>query len=160
MTIPRSPRNRTSGFPYYDHQTMTEKRIPEQAPCGIWCGSCPSFGKTCNGCAPDDPQQDRKSKWRCRLRVCCYEKQQLDYCMDCEQFPCPDHDKKLIRSHPEDPRFRYRHEIPDNFRKLRELGTERYIQYQRKRFTCPECGGPVYWYHYTCGRCKNEVPVT
>ncbi len=79
--------------------------------------------------------------------------------MDCESFPCGPHYKKLLNSHPGDPRFMYRHEIPENFRKLKELGPDRYIEYQRNRYSCPDCGGLVYMYHYQCSQCGKRVRV-
>ena len=51
---------------------------PELAPCGVWCGACPSFKKTCLGCASEDPKQKRTSKWGCRIRVCAYDKEKIE----------------------------------------------------------------------------------
>ena len=138
---------------------MNGQVFPDLAPCGVWCGACPSYKKTCLGCASEEHNQDRRSKWGCKIRVCCYEKEGLDYCMDCQKFPCTVHNKKLIQSHPGDERFRYRHEIPQNFRMLKKLGTDRYIVDQTKRFLCPDCGGQVSWYHYTCKECGNKVDI-
>jgi len=138
---------------------MNGQAFPDLAPCGVWCGACPSYQKTCRGCASNDHDQGRRSKWGCKIRVCCYEKEKLNYCMECPQFPCMIHNKKLTQTHQEDPRFRYRHEIPQNFRMLEKLGAEKYIEYQRKKFSCPDCGGLVYWYHYTCSECGKEAIV-
>jgi hypothetical protein len=138
---------------------MNGQVFPELAPCGVWCGACPSYQKTCLGCASEDHKQGRRSKWGCKVRVCCYEKENVDYCMDCQKFPCTIHNQKLLGTHSGDPKFLYRHEIPENFHALKILGTKAYIEYQRKRFTCPDCGGLVYWYHYICSNCGNEVTV-
>lgn len=134
-------------------------RIPELAPCGVYCGACPSFGKSCRGCADESREQGRSSKWGCKVRVCCYEQEQKDFCIECEKFPCKAHKKKLLDTHPEDPRFKYRHEVPANFSKMKEKGIDDYLRYQKERWACPSCGGTVYFYHYRCGRCKREVSV-
>ena len=132
---------------------------PELAPCGIWCGACPSFKKTCLGCASEDPKQKRTSKWGCRIRVCAYDNEKIDFCMDCDKYPCKIHLSKLGNSHPGDSKFNYRREIPENFRKMKELGFENYIRYQRKRYACEDCGGLIHFYHYTCTKCHREQIV-
>ena len=40
---------------------FNNKKIPaELAPCGVFCGACPSLGKSCLGCASDDKRQNLK----------------------------------------------------------------------------------------------------
>ncbi len=131
------------------------KRINELAPCGAYCGACPSFNKTCNGCASDDKDQDRCSKWSCKIRDCCYNQKGLDYCIYCEQFPCKIINKKFS-SHQGDPRYTYRREIPDVFAKLKTMSLEDYFEFQKQRWKCKSCGGTVYFYHYKCDKCGKE----
>lgn len=134
------------------------KRIGELAPCGIFCGACPSFGKSCKGCAVEDAQQ-RKSKWNCKIRRCCYDDQQLDYCAHCDQAPCTKVNKKLTRSHEGVARYAYRHEIPAQQSLHRAQGTPAFIQGQKTRWTCPHCGERVVFYHYTCEACGKIVTI-
>ena len=136
--------------------------IPEiLAPCGIYCGACPSYSKTCLGCASQEMGgvQKRKSKWSCKLRVCCYEKKGLDFCSECGDYPCAKHREKLLDSHPGDPRFQYRRDVPENLRLLEELGEQKYLQYMTEKYTCPHCGSQVVWYDYRCVDCGTEVFV-
>lgn len=135
-------------------------RIPEMAPCGVFCGACPSFGKTCLGCASENPAQKRRSKWGCKVRNCCYQEQALDFCCECSQFPCTKHKKKLLDTHPGDPRFTYRHEVPENFIMLGKLGLPAYLAAQQERWICPHCGGRVIFYDYRCLNCGEAVHVT
>ena len=136
------------------------KNIPnELAPCGVFCGACPSFNISCLGCASERKEQKRTSKWGCKIRKCCYTKKKLDFCGDCTEFPCTKINKKLIDSHPGESKFKYRHEIPENLKKLKELGKEKYQEYQKQRWSCPTCGGTVHFYHYKCGKCGKEVSV-
>ena len=128
--------------------------IPDElAPCGVFCGACPSFEKTCLGCPSNNREQKRSSKWGCTLRNCCYYTKEKDFCYECNQFPCKEHKRKLLHSHPGDARFAYRHEIRENFKKLAELGIERYLLYQHEKWKCPSCEGRVHMYHYRCSQC-------
>jgi hypothetical protein len=127
--------------------------INELAPCGVFCGACPSFKKSCLGCSSNDKNQKRKSKWGCKIRDCCYNKKELDYCAYCEEFPCKIIHKKLLSSHKDDPAFKYRFEIPDNFIKLKEMGLDGYINYQKDRWKCSLCGGLIHFYYYRCSKC-------
>ena len=132
-------------------------RIPDEtAPCGIFCGGCPSYGKSCLGCGSEDHSQKRKSKWKCNIRKCCFEDKDLDFCIDCSDFPCQLLEKKLKNSHPGETRFKYRHEIYDNLRGIKEIGVENWLKEQRNRFRCPKCNGSVMWYVYKCKECEFE----
>ncbi len=130
----------------------------EIAPCGIYCGACPSFGKSCLGCASQDENQPRKSKWACKVRRCCYEEQHA-ICADCDQFPCDKHRKKLLDSRPGDSRFAYRHEVPENHQRMQALGIDGYLTFQQQRWSCPQCEGQVRFYKYTCDTCGKVVEV-
>lgn len=134
------------------------KDIPRQlAPCGVYCGACPSLDKTCKGCASSDESQKRKSKWHCPIRICCYEEKKLDFCANCDDFFCAKVNKKLIQSHPGEDKYHYRHELIQTADKIRELSVDDYHQYQDKRWRCPDCGGIVCFYHYMCGQCGKQV---
>jgi hypothetical protein len=136
------------------------KDLPaELAPCGVYCRACPSFNKTCLGCPTESKEQKRTSKWGCKIRKCCYEDKKLDFCGYCSEFPCNKVNKKLIDSHPGDNRFKYRHEIPENFIKLKNLGIEKYKEFQKQQWKCPACGGIIQFYLYKCRNCSNEVSM-
>ena len=136
-----------------------KNKIDELAPCGVYCGACPSFNKTCKGCGSDDKEQDRCSKWSCKIRNCCYYDKKLDYCAYCEQFPCKIINKKIINSHPNDPRFTYRHEVPDIFAALKTMDIKYYHDFQIQRWKCDSCGGTIQFYHYKCNKCGNEKMI-
>ena len=129
--------------------------LPELAPCGVYCGACPSYGKSCFGC-PSEKSQKRKSKWSCNLRTCCYTVKNKNYCFECGQFPCEAFRKKLLDSHMGDSRFKYRHEVIENFKKLAELGIEQFIEYQNTKWLCSSCNGRIQWYYYKCNQCGKE----
>ena len=130
----------------------------ELAPCGIYCGACPSFNKSCLGCSCQSKDQKRKSKWNCKIRVCCFEQKQR-ICAQCEKFPCSIHRKKLIDSHPGDSRYTYRHEVPKSLELLNEIGMTEFLAFQKQRWTCPSCEGQAWFYHYRCGNCGKDVNI-
>ena len=134
--------------------------IRELAPCGVFCGACPSFNKSCFGCSSENSEQARrKSRESCKIRMCCYNTKKLSYCAECDQFPCSIINKKLIFSHPDDLRYRYRHELINIAKQFRKLNIDDYLHYQKERWKCPLCGGIVYFYHYICGQCGENVNV-
>lgn len=128
------------------------------APCGVYCGACPSFNKTCNGCASNDTQK-RKSKFNCKIRLCCYTNKQINYCIECESYPCEKVNKKLLNTHLGNFRFTYRHEIPTIFAKLKTITLKEYLEFQQQRWQCKDCGGIVHFYHYKCNSCGKEQIV-
>lgn len=135
-------------------------RIPEaMGPCGVYCGACPAFDKTCRGCGSDDRQQKRTSKFSCKLRRCSFEVKDVDHCFQCDEYPCAKLLDKLPRSHPDDPRFQYRVEALDNAERIKEVGVEAWLEEQNVKWSCPQCGGRVHFYHYRCSQCGHEVSV-
>ena len=133
-------------------------RPPELAPCGVYCGACPSYGKSCKGCSAEDIKQQRKTKWYCKIRTCCYEKG-LDFCIYCEEFPCKIIQKKLLSTHHNDPRYTYRFEIPAIFPKLKDMTISEYLEFQKQRWLCNGCGELIHFYHYKCSHCGKEKLV-
>lgn len=128
---------------------------PEVAPCGVYCGACPSFGKTCYGCFSERSQK-RKSKLGCKLRKCCVSEKSFSCCFECDEFPCKEHRRKLINSHPGDRRFDYRHELEESGKVFQEIGLEGYLRYQNQKWRCSKCDGRIYWYHYKCSSCGAD----
>jgi len=80
----------------------------------------------------------------------------LNYCINCEQFPCKIVSKKLFSSHKDDPRYTYRYEIPDTFARLKNLGVASYLEFQKQRWRCSSCGGTIQFYLYKCNKCGKE----
>ena len=134
------------------------KRHNALAPCGVYCGACPSFNKSCKGRGSENQDQARSSKWGCKIRDCCYNQKGLDYCIFCEQFPCKMINKKF-RSHQGDPRYKYRHEVPDIFSRLKNMDIDKYLDFQIQRWKCNECGGTIQFYLYKCNKCGKEQMI-
>ena len=139
---------------------MKITKIPnELAPCGVFCGACPSYIKTCQGCASESKEQSRKSKWGCKIRVCCYDNKKISFCIECKEYPCKVYNKKLLDTHQGDIRFKYRHELPEVFMQLKKMDIVDYLDYQKNRWACPNCDGTVKFYHYQCDMCGNKSTI-
>ncbi|MFX0071382.1 MAG: DUF3795 domain-containing protein [Candidatus Hermodarchaeota archaeon] len=132
-----------------------EKSISEKVTyCGLFCGACPSYQKgTCLGCRSENINQNRKSKWACKIRICCHEQKQLEHCGQCDINPCNLLYKRLINSHLDDLKFNYRHQIPTNLKRLNEIGTEDWSKEQEELWICPICGTQLMFYNYKCRKC-------
>jgi|GEM_PF-1239100 len=116
------------------------RRLPDSmAPCGVYCGAGPSFGKGCRGCGSENRRQRSTSKWNCRIRRCCFEEKGLALRSQCTEFPCKLTDR-LQGSYPDDERFRYRHEIYENLREIQRQASMRGCL-ERKRSGAARCAG-------------------
>jgi hypothetical protein len=131
--------------------------IPDSlAPCGVYCEACPSFIISCKGCRSENKNQKRKSKWDCKIRICCLEKKSYNFCYECKEFPCKDFSKKLIKSHSGDKKYQYRHELPNNLERIKKIGIEKWLKEQKTKWQCPKCSGIIKFYHYKCSECGTE----
>lgn len=136
------------------------KHIPDPlAPCGVYCKACPAYQETCLGCASNNKDQKRKSKFTCKIRLCAYEHKMKNFCSECKEFPCKVFKKKLFFKHEGDPAFQYRFDVFENFRLLKEMKIDDYLEYQDKRWRCPKCGGRVFFYSYRCKDCGADFYI-
>ena len=122
-----------------------EKRTPQAlraeliAPCGMNCGLCMCYLReknTCEGCRSGD-EGKAKSVLACTIRKCeAVRVSESGFCSDCAKLPCP----RLKRL---DARYRkkYRMSMLENLRTIREDGIVLFVESERERWTCPECGG-------------------
>ncbi len=138
------------------------------APCGLYCGVCgvyvatrdnnqklkekftKAYGVTpeqidCNGCLSDHRFVYCQS---CGIRSCITEKK-IEGCHQCDTFPCdlindfpvPVGKKVILRSVPE----------------RKKLGTQKWVESEEKRYTCPNCRENLFRGARRCGGCKESV---
>jgi hypothetical protein len=122
-----------------------EKVLPQTlhaeliAPCGMNCGLCMCFLRdknTCAGCRMGD-EGKAKSCLACSIRRCETPRSNASgFCFECEVFPCA----RLKRL---DARYRakYRMSMRDNLESIRVSGVDAFVEAERAKWTCPECGG-------------------
>jgi hypothetical protein len=135
--------------------------------CGLYCGACliyqctqtgnlataaatlgrPEEGLACDGC--------RSNRVTLACRDCWYRdcpaKKGYASCAECPEMPC-DSLKNLQTRRP------HLIEIVDNLERIRGDGHARWCADQAKRWTCPSCGKPTWWYETTCSACGAMVP--
>ena len=140
------------------------------APCGLYCGVCairmahqdgnqkfkerlaPLYGVTpeeicCRGCLSDEVFAYCAT---CAIKSCtqgrgyegCYQCAEFP-CAHIEHFPVPVGRKVILRAVPA----------------WRELGTEKWVEAEEKRYRCPHCGEALFRGAKRCRRCKEAVDL-
>jgi hypothetical protein len=121
------------------------------APCGMNCGICSAYLREknrCGGCRSDDVL-DACSIARCRIKNCeSIRSGGIRYCFDCEALPCrrlKDLDKRY--------RTKYNMSMLENLAAIRRFGIRKFASDEKRRWTCPECGGTVNVHRAVCSEC-------
>ena len=138
------------------------------APCGLYCGACgvivayrddnrklkeilaQTYGSTpgeviCHGCMSEVRFKYCRT---CDIRSCVLEKN-YEGCYQCDDFPCrrihdfsdPVGRQVMLRAVPE----------------WRRLGTEKWVEAEEKRYSCPACGARVLRGSSRCRACKEPL---
>ena len=101
----------------------------------------------CNGCLSDEPFMHCR---QCEIRACAQKKGYIG-CHQCADFPC-----------------RHVENFPMNVGKKvilrtipywREVGTEKWIQEEEDRYTCPQCANKVFRGAVRCNQCKAALDL-
>jgi hypothetical protein len=123
------------------------------APCGMNCRLCHAHVRNknvCPGCRGDDSVKS-KSCVLCRIKNCEKIVQGKErYCFNCDSFPC-DRLKHLDKRY----RTRYGMSMIENLLQIREFGIRHFISKQKKRWTCPGCGGLLCVHKPQCLSCGH-----
>ena len=140
------------------------------APCGLYCGVCAVYIATrdnndkfrekltgvygvtadqlvCDGCLSDRVAGFCKI---CSIKSCCAEKK-IEGCHQCGDFPCIHIDnfpiqvgkKVILRSVPA----------------WRQIGTDKWMEEEEKRYICPFCGYALFRGVKKCRNCGNPVDL-
>jgi hypothetical protein len=140
------------------------------APCGLYCGVCgiliahrdnnQKFKEKLSavyGCSPDEIicqgcLSDVRFKYCevCPIRSCTADKK-YEGCHQCGDFPC-----KMIDNFP----------VPVGKKVIlraipawREMGTEKWVEEEEKRYHCPHCGNELFRGTKRCRSCKEAVDL-
>lgn len=138
--------------------------------CGIYCGACSIAAHSQTGrtdgfvaCLGSVPKEDLaccgcKSGTVyagcsiCRLRRCAREKN-VAHCIDCADYPCKSYNawQTVAKLLP------HAHEAPLNLKTIKRDGVDYWLNAQKKRWSCPDCGEPFSWYVSECYKCGREL---
>lgn len=140
------------------------------APCGLYCGVCaimiahrdnnqklkerlaPVYGVSpegirCQGCLSSEVFAYCTT---CPIKSCTQQKG-YEGCHQCNEFPCehirnfpvPVGQKVIMRAVPQ----------------RREIGTEKWVEAEEKRYQCPNCGNHLFRGAKRCNLCKEAVDL-
>ena len=137
---------------------MVEEKTIENSFCGVYCGGCPAFvSNRCHGCRSEDRNQPRTSKWKCKMRKCCIEKQ-ISGCGECEDLytknsiSCAKR-RRLVRSYQD----KYSIDLNENVLSYQTLGPKKWAKTQRQKYSCPKCGHLINPYSLECYECHETA---
>ena len=127
------------------------------APCGLDCSICKralTETNPCPGCLGPDENKPEFCRERCRIILC---RKRTDngyhFCDECPDYPCTDVMEKENRYTSKYPLY----ESPGkNLRDIRELGMEKFLENEREKFTCKECGHVVSVHTGVCSGCGKK----
>ncbi len=127
------------------------------APCGLDCSRCArALQKTdpCPGClGPDENKPEFCSK-RCGIVLCGRrEENGYRFCDECPDFPCADVMEK-------EERYGSRYPLAEsplgNLRAIREKGMDAFLEEEKARWTCADCGNPICVHDGVCSGCGRH----
>lgn len=124
------------------------------APCGMNCRLCRAFVReknACPGCRGEDSLKP-KTRILCRIKTCGkIVRGGARYCFCCAGFPC-DRLNSLDKRY----RTRYGMSMIDNLRNIRKSGIRRFLENEKKRWACPECGETICVHEPQCLSCGRR----
>jgi hypothetical protein len=124
------------------------------APCGINCGTCMAYLRDRNKCIGCMSPKGEKANHcdACIIRNCDSLNMTVSkFCYDCEKFPCQ-RLKKLDKRY----QNRYKTNLLQNLRTIKETGIEEYLRKESARWSCPGCGSVVCVHRHICKTCGME----
>ncbi len=102
---------------------------------GILCDGCLSGGQIASHCQS------------CSMKTCAANRQNVTRCSDCKELPCYRVTRMVNTG------LLHRAEYLPNIEKIREMGAQKWVQYEEERWRCPRCSLPMSWYDTECARC-------
>jgi hypothetical protein len=130
------------------------------APCGMNCSLCLAYQREKNHCPGCNSPEAKKQKHceNCSIKNCIELKGKKEkFCYTCEKFPCT-RLKQLDKRY----RTRYGTSFIENLQKLKENGTDKYLEMEKDKWTCNKCKSILCIHREKCPNCNNlnkEFPV-
>jgi hypothetical protein len=124
------------------------------APCGMNCRLCRACLRPknpCPGCRGDDNLKV-KTRAGCKIKTCEFiSSGNHRHCTGCKGFPC------AILSRLDDRYARnYGMSMIDNLGRIKELGIRRFVQNEKEKWACPECGELLCVHEPQCLYCGQK----
>ena len=127
------------------------------APCGLDCSLCKrALAETnpCPGCHGPDENKPEFCANRCGIILCRKRRENgYAFCDECPDYPCEDVLEKENRYTSKYPLY----ESPGrNLRDIREQGMEKFLEEERRQWSCGECGQAVCVQTGICSGCGKQ----
>ncbi len=130
------------------------------APCGIYCGACRQYLLKKKDLLEERGYKQGCDGCRIRNKNCAFirrdcsalRKKEFDFCYECKDFPC-DNLEKIDLTYQE----RYSVNMVGNLKRIKEIGTEKWLREQEKLYTCLKCGGEICIHDAECYDCGNKI---
>ena len=125
------------------------------APCGMNCSICMAYLRDknkCTGCrGPDDDKG--VSILRCKIKNCeKWKSSKSGFCYECKKLPCP-RLKQLDKRY----RTKYHMSMIENLDYIKKNGIRKFVQKEKARWACPECGGTICVHRRYCYSCGHKI---
>jgi hypothetical protein len=123
------------------------------APCGMNCAICMNYLRErnkCPGCRGPDTNK-RVTRIRCKIKICeVFNDTDIKFCFECTYYPC----EKLEHL---DNRYKtkYYMSMIENLEYIKNSGINNFLDNEKIRWTCNECGGTICVHKgrcYSCGK--------
>ena len=135
--------------------------------CGLFCGACeallsveageidkladrwntPAEDMECHGCKSGKISMFCRT---CKIKMCA-EERELQFCSECNDFPCPMISDFHRREAP-NPTI-----IRNNLEVISKNGVDAWISSQKSRWMCEHCGSKFSYTDSICGACGKKV---
>ena len=127
------------------------------APCGLDCSLCSAAHKKknpCPGCTGTDEYKPEFCSTRCTIIQCGKIKaNKYRFCDECPDFPCE-------FSYERENRYMSQYVMKEspftNLKIIREKGMAAFLDDQKEKWTCKECGGVVSVHDDICSVCGKR----
>ncbi len=125
--------------------------------CGLYCGACPILLNTkegtgteqCHGCKSEQPTNYCAV---CGIRACA-QSRGLAFCNECPEYEgCALMDKFL-----QDMNWPYQRAAARNMESIRQLGISAWLDAQKRRWLCANCGAAHSWWDERCAQCGHAT---
>ncbi|MHC1771177.1 MAG: DUF3795 domain-containing protein [Flexilinea sp.] len=125
------------------------------AACGMNCGICIAYlreKKPCSGCNGTNVNKTLHCI-QCVIKNCqLISESKNGFCYECSKFPC-------LRLQQLDKRYRtkYNMSMIDNLNMIKSDGMQKFLENEKKRWTCTNCGGVICVHKSFCISCKSTL---
>lgn len=125
------------------------------APCGMNCSLCSGFLRSknkCPGCSGNDSNKPQHCIV-CKIKHCDELKSDgQKFCFSCSKFPC-----RRLQNLDRRYKTKYRMSMLENLENIRKNGLASFIDHEKERWNCPQCGGIICVHKSSCIYCNHAV---